>query len=104
MDIFSITFYGFFTSLRDSAVMSEGKTGRVGKGTEGKTGAGCGLWAGGQEEMLIRAVAVSVSVSDPRVEAPRPSAFTSALSLLSRHTNSRHNYSWPGNTSTLTRG
>ena len=77
MDIFSITFYGFFTSLRDSAVMSEGKTGRVGKGTEGKTGDGCGLWAGGQEEMLIRAVAVSVSVSEPRVEDTRPSPLTS---------------------------
>ena len=46
---------------------------------------------GRQEEMLIRAVAVSVSVSEPRVEDTRPSPLTSPDTTSSR----------PINTSTL---
>ena len=47
--------------------------------------------------MLIRAGAVSVSgLSGPRVEDTRTSPLTSP------HTNTRHNYSRPSNTSTLT--
>lgn len=49
--------------------------------------------------MLIRAGAVSVSVSGPRVEDTRPSPLTSP-----HHTNTRHNYSRPINTSTLSEG